>query len=143
MQRQEKPRLSQLENLVMAVVWDHGQATAELVRRKLEPRQVLKESTVRTLLRRLEAKGYVKHTTEGRTYVYSSTSAPNNVAADAVRSIIDRFCKGSVENLLVGMVNTEVVSPERLQELAQRIAGQTSAITKRGNTGARTRRQGK
>jgi BlaI family penicillinase repressor len=143
MQRREKPRLSQLENLVMAVIWDHGQATAVLVRKKLEPRLVLKESTVRTLLRRLEAKGYVEHTTEGRTYVYSSTSGPNNVAADAVRSIIDRFCKGSVENLLVGMVNTEVVSPERLQELAKRIAGQAIATTKSRNSGARARRQGK
>ena len=43
------------------------------------------------------------------------------MAVDAVRSIIDRFCNGSVEALLVGMIDREVVSPEKLQELAARI----------------------
>jgi predicted transcriptional regulator len=118
----EKPQLSRLENLVMSVVWNAGSATADLVRTKLASRQVMKESTVRTILRRLEVKGYVRHVTEGRTYVYSATSPPRNVAADAVRSIIDRFCNGSVEDLLVGMVDREVVSPELLQKLAQRIS---------------------
>jgi predicted transcriptional regulator len=118
----EKPQLSRLENLVMSVVWNAGSATADLVRTKLASRQVMKESTVRTILRRLEVKGYVRHVTEGRTYVYSATSPQRNVAAEAVRSIIDRFCNGSVEDLLVGMVDREVVSPELLQKLAQRIS---------------------
>jgi predicted transcriptional regulator len=127
MPNQQKPRLSELENLVMSVVWDAGQATADMVRTTLKPRQSMKESTVRTILRRLEGKGYVRHTTEGRTYVYAPTAAPRNVAADAVRGIIERFCNGSVEELLVGMVDREVVSPERLQALAKRLADHKGA----------------
>lgn len=120
MRYRPKAALSELENKVMGVVWEHGQVTAERVRTELAG--PLKDSTVRTLLRRLEEKGYVRHTTEGRTYVYSPTVASQNVAADAVRGIIERFCQGSVESLLVGMVDREVVSAGELEELARRIA---------------------
>ncbi len=77
---------------------------------------------MRTRLRRLEEKGYVCHATEGRTYLYSPTVASQCVAADAVRGIIERFCNGSVEDLLVGMVDREVVSAAKLQDPAKRIA---------------------
>ncbi|MEN6498193.1 MAG: BlaI/MecI/CopY family transcriptional regulator [Thermoguttaceae bacterium] len=122
MPRKQKPALSDLENKVMDIVWEHGRVTADRVRTELEENQSMKDSTVRTILRRLEEKGYVRHTTEGRTYLYSPTVASQSVAADAVRGIIERFCKGSVENLLVGLVDREVVSADKLQELAKRIA---------------------
>jgi len=131
MPRDSKPALSELENTVMAVIWDRGQATADSVRTLLEPERTMKDSTVRTILRRLEAKGYVEHTTEGRTFVYSPVVASTNVAGDAVRSIVERLCNGSVENLLVGMVDCEVVSPEKLQELAQRIAQSKAKTSQR------------
>lgn len=128
MARSQKPPLSDLENRVMNIVWEHNEVTAESARIQIEVSQPIKDSTVRTILRRLEAKGYVRHRTEGRTFVYSPTVASNNAAADAVRSIMDRFCNGSIEALLVGLVNREVVSPEKLQELAKRIAkGQQKA----------------
>jgi predicted transcriptional regulator len=122
MPRKQKPTLSDLENKVMDIVWEHGRVTADRVRTELEENQSMKDSTVRTILRRLEEKGYVRHTTEGRTYLYSPTVASQSVAADAERGIIERFCKGSVENLLVGLVDREVVSADKLQELAKRIA---------------------
>lgn len=49
-------------------------------------------------------------------------SAPQSVAANAVRQIIERLCGGSVEQLLVGMVANDVVDEQELQRLAQRIA---------------------
>jgi predicted transcriptional regulator len=59
---------------------------------------------------------------EGRTNVYSGLDARQNVASKAVRQIIERFCGGSVEQLLVGMVANDVVDEQELQRLAQRIA---------------------
>ena len=50
------------------------------------------------------------------------------MAVDAVRSIIDRFCNGSVESLLLGMIDREVISPEKLRELAARISASSTAI---------------
>ena len=119
-----KPRksLSELEHLVMDIVWDRQSATAENVRLALAARHPMKESTVRTVLTRLEEKGYVTHRIDGRTNVYSGIDAPQKVAAHSVRQIIERFCGGSVEQLLVGMVNNHVVDEQELQRLAQRIA---------------------
>ena len=137
MAKSKKNNLSPLENRVMNVIWQKANEaaddktegvtspgiTAEEVRNELSTKsQPMKDSTVRTILRRLEQKGYVKHTVEGRTYVYSPTVESQNVATDAVRGIIERFCDGSVEDLLVGMVNDDVVSADKLKELAQRIA---------------------
>ncbi len=96
--------------------------TADQVREALASRRALKDSTIRTVLRRLEEKGYLAHRVEGRTYVYTGVNA-QNVAARAVRQIIDRFCGGSVEQLIVGMVEEEVLDRRELERLARRIAG--------------------
>ena len=117
----QKP-LSELEHLVMESVWRRKSASAEDVRCDLAERHPMKESTARTILKRLEDKGYVRHRVDGRTNVYSGIDAPQHVAAGAVRQIIERFCGGSVEQLLVGMVNDDVLDERELQRLAQRIA---------------------
>src|SRR6185369_8586560 len=119
-----KPRkpLSELEHLFMEIVWQHSSVTAEAVRLALAERHPMKESTVRTILKRLEEKGYVKHRVEGRTNVYSGLDEPQNVAAKAVRQIIERLCGGSVEQLLVGMVADDMLDEQELERLAQRIA---------------------
>jgi BlaI family transcriptional regulator, penicillinase repressor len=122
MPHREKSRLSPLENKVMNVVWERGVATADDVRIALARSRPMKDSTVRTVLRRLEEKGFIEHTVHGRTFRYSSTVAPLNVASNAVRGIIERFCAGSVENLLVGMVDSELVSADKLKGLADKIA---------------------
>jgi BlaI family transcriptional regulator, penicillinase repressor len=126
----DKPRLSSLENAAMQVVWSKQRATADDVRLALAPQQALKESTVRTILRRLEEKGYVEHDVEGRTYVYRPRVAPQNVAAQQVRGIIDRLCRGSVENLLVGMVDDKQITPDKLRDLAERIAAAEASAKK-------------
>jgi BlaI family transcriptional regulator, penicillinase repressor len=122
MARRDKPRLSPLENDVMNVVWERGVATADDVRTVLQESRALKDSTVRTILRRLEEKGFVEHTVQGRTFHFAPKVAALNVASNAVRGIIERFCAGSVENLLVGMVDSELVSADKLKGLADKIA---------------------
>jgi predicted transcriptional regulator len=118
-----RPRnLSELEQLAMDHIWSHGSATAEQCREALKPQHAMKDSTVRTVLRRLEEKGFLSHKVEGRTYVYRALQARRNIAARAVSHIVDRFCGGSVEQLLVGMVENDVLERAELQRLAQKIA---------------------
>jgi BlaI family transcriptional regulator, penicillinase repressor len=105
----------------MGIVWKRGSVTAEDVRMALAQRHPMKESTVRTILKRLEDKGYVRHRVEGRTNVYSSIDGPHSVAARAVRQIMDRFCNGSLEQLLLGMVNHDLLDERELELLARRI----------------------
>ena len=118
----QKP-LSGLEQLVMDYVWSHPRCTADACREGLvASSRLLKDSTVRTLLQRLETKGYVAHEVNGRTYEYEACRARESVAAHAVKQIIDRFCGGSVEELLVGMVDNDFVDRRELERLLRKIA---------------------
>jgi BlaI family penicillinase repressor len=114
------PDLGELERRVMQLVWARGPITAEAVRAELKRR--LKESTVRTVLHRLEEKGYVRHTVDGRTYVYRAAEPRGQVAARAVQRIVKWFCDGSVEEVLVGMVENEMLDQQQLRALADKIA---------------------
>jgi BlaI family penicillinase repressor len=113
--------LTNLEQLIMKVLWNKEEATSEEVRETLAKRHAMKQTTTRTILLRLEEKGYVRHRVEGRTFVYSAVEPPTHLAADAVRNIIDRFCGGSVERLMVGMVDNDVLSHSELEKLARKI----------------------
>jgi len=121
-----KKNLSNLEHLVMDVLWKRGPSSSEDVRLALEKRHFMKESTARTILKRLEEKGYVRHHLEGRTNIYSGEPRAN-VAARAVQRLIDRLYGGSVEELLVGMVDNEVVDSTELATLARKIARRKAA----------------
>ena len=120
MRSERLPDLGDLEREVMQLIWANGSLTAEFVRERLARR--LKESTVRTVLRRLEEKGYVNHALEGRTYVYQATHPRGKVAAKAVQRIVDAFCNGSVEEVLVGMVDTAMLDQRQLRTLADKVA---------------------
>jgi predicted transcriptional regulator len=112
--------LGDLEREVLNLVWKHGPTTADAVQKLLE--RPLKESTVRTVLRRLEEKGYLSHTVDNRTFIYSATEERSKAAGRAVKRIVDRFCNGSVEEVLVGMVDAQVLDRRELQRLADKIA---------------------
>jgi BlaI family penicillinase repressor len=112
--------LGDLERDVLRIVWKSEPVTAETVRENLGRR--LKESTIRTVLHRLEKKGYLRHSIENRTYVYQAVRAPRQVAAIAVKRIVDWLCDGSMEELLVGMVDIELVDQAQLQQLSSKVA---------------------
>ena len=121
----KQPRLKNLgevEQSVMDYIWSHGPVTAESCREALASARAMKDSTIRTVLRRLEEKGYVTHEVEGRTFIYKPSDGRQNVAVRAVKNIIDRFCGGSVEELVLGMVDNEVLDQKQLQRLARKIA---------------------
>jgi BlaI family transcriptional regulator, penicillinase repressor len=118
--RRKQP--SPLEQLIMDYVWAHPDCTAEMCREGVINERKLKDSTIRTILRNLEQKGYVNHKVEGRTFVYRAVDSKRNVAVQAAQQLIDRFCGGSVEELLVGLVDNQVLEPKQLQRLAEKIA---------------------
>ena len=117
----KQKRLSELEQLVMDYVWSHPGCTVTSCQEALAVSRPLKESTVRTLFQRLEVKGYVTHEADGRTYLYRASQPRSNIAANAEKQIIDRFCGGSLEELLVGMVDNDIVGRKELQELARKV----------------------
>ncbi len=112
--------LGELERDILSIVWRLGSVTAEQVREDLG--RPLKDSTIRTVLRRLEEKGYLTHSLDNRTFLYRPAESRQRVAGRAVKRIVDWFCEGSVEALLVGMVDSQVLDRAELQRLAARIA---------------------
>jgi predicted transcriptional regulator len=103
----------------MRAVWEKGPCSVETVYRIVARKHDLKETSVRTILRRLEKKGYLKHQEQGRAYVYRAAEPARSLAARAVRQIIDSFCRGSLEELVSGMVEAKVLSNDELESLEQ------------------------
>ena len=120
--RNSSPRgLTPLQQAILDVLWARGPATADAVREALHPRHPLKDSSVRTMLRRLEGQGYVSHTVDGKIFVYRAALRPHSIAAKAVRHIIDRLCSGSVEQFVLGMVDEGILPAKDIQRLARKI----------------------
>lgn len=111
----------------MEFLWQHGPATGEAVRAAVSKERALTDSTIRTVLRRLEAKQYVRHEMDGRQFLYSSAREPRKVAAETVRGVLRNLCRGSLEELLTGLVDHRVVDSGELRRLAERIAVQEKA----------------
>jgi predicted transcriptional regulator len=112
--------LGDLEREVLQLVWSNGPSTADSVQKALS--KPLKESTVRTVLKRLEEKGHLTHSVDQRTFVYEAARTRGRAAAHAVKRIVDRFCSGSLEEVLVGLVDARILDRRELQRLADKIA---------------------
>src|ERR1700681_2993061 len=132
------PRQARLKNLgeveqnVTDYIWTHGPSSAEACREGLASSRPMKDSTIRTVLRRLEEKGYVTHEIQGRTFIYRASDVRQNVAVRAVKGIIDRFCGGSAEQLVLGMVDNAVLDRKQLERLARRIGEKQTVDKKEG-----------
>ena len=106
----------------MDYVWKHPDCTAEMCGEATARHREFKESTVRTILKNLEKKGYVNHEVRGRTFYYRAVDTKRSVVAEAARQLVDRFCGGSVKELLVGLVDNQMIEPGDLHQLAEEIA---------------------
>ena len=119
-----RPPLAELENEVMQAVWKIEPCSVEAVHAIVSRKHNLKETSVRSILRRLEQKRYLAHESGGAAYIYRSTETSRSLAARAVRQLIDRFCQGSVEELVTGMVDADVLSKEEMKRLEELVRSQ-------------------
>jgi BlaI family transcriptional regulator, penicillinase repressor len=107
--------LGELEAQLMRLLWQHGPSTAEQVRERLD--RPLKESTVRTVLRRLEEKGLVNHEVDGRTFVFAPVAPAATVAERGARGLAERLYAGSMADLIVGLVGSSRLDASELDQL--------------------------
>lgn len=121
--------LSPLESEVMAFVWKRGRVTAGDVHGQFAAQMT--NPSVRTILRRMEDKGFLTHAREGRAFVYTPQVGADAVARGALRRLLDRFYAGSVEQLLVGLVDGRMTDRRALRKLAERVAAAEAAQRKR------------
>ena len=114
-------QLTELQQAIVDFVWKAGPSTAEQIREGLTPKHDLKDSTVRTLLRRLEDRDYLTHTVDGKVFVYRASLPPRSLAARSVRQLIERFWSGSAEQFLAGMVDEKVLTAAQIRRLAGKV----------------------
>ena len=93
--------------------------TAAAVRKQISRK--LKDTTVRTVLRRLEDKGYVTHKVVSGTFIYRPKETADSTAAKAVHGIIQRFCGGSIERALQALSDAALIDPEQLAVIAGKL----------------------
>jgi predicted transcriptional regulator len=124
--RKKSPTLTDAELRLMNVVWQLGSATVSEVVENLSGDPPLHYSTVLTILRILETKGYLKHRKEGRAFVYRAAVQREQEREKAVTHLLRRFFDGSAEMLMLSLVERKGVSTEELKRIRKRIAEEGS-----------------
>lgn len=109
------PGLTDREAEIMEQLWALGAATAEQIRLNLPDE--LHDSTVRTILRILEAKGYVSHQRVGRSFVYRSLVKREKVQRKTLVDVIRQFFSGSPHELVLRLLEEDQLSVDELNEL--------------------------
>jgi BlaI family penicillinase repressor len=118
MKRTRAP-LGDLEHELLTILWKHGEMTATAVRKHVARK--LKDPTIRTVLRRLEEKGYVTHSVASGTFIYRARESAETTAATAVQGIVERFCGGSLERVLLALVDAGFADANQLAVLAGKL----------------------
>jgi predicted transcriptional regulator len=115
--RPKSPILTPQELEIMKLVWAGGEATVRDVYEALLERRKIAYTTVMTMMRVLERKGYLKSSREERAYVYRPTRPERQVLRSMVREFVDRVFNGSAKPLLVHLVEDKRLSKRELEEL--------------------------
>ena len=113
--------LTGLQRAIIDFVSEQGPSTSEQIREGLRTKHPLTDSSMRTLLRRLEARGLMSHVVQGKVFVYRTEVPSTRVAADAVKRLIHGFWAGSAERFLTGLVDEKVLSVAELRRLAKKV----------------------
>ena len=117
--RSRKPTLTEHELEIMKIVWDLEHATVRDVYEAILKNRRIAYTTVMTMMKILETKGYLKKSQEERAYVYHRYQPKQSVIAHMVNEFVDRVFNGSAEPLLVHLVAEEGLTEKELAEIGR------------------------
>ncbi len=121
MARKKSRNLTDAELRLMEVVWEKGKATVSGVVEGLPKSVPLAYSTVLTTLRILENKGYLRHTKDGRSFVYRPVVKREQARENAIAHLLRRFFEDSPELLMLNLMERKKVGARELARLRKRI----------------------
>ena len=119
--RRKSSQLTPLELEIMKVLWKNNPATVQAVLQALPGEQRLAYTTVQTMLNVLFRKGKVKRVMRGRAFEYTPAVSRERAAGVAIRDMIDRLFGGSAESLVMSLVESRHLAPEKLARLTKLI----------------------
>ncbi|MBA3311948.1 MAG: BlaI/MecI/CopY family transcriptional regulator [Planctomycetaceae bacterium] len=124
--RSDLPDLSPSQTAIMEIVWERGEVTAAEVRRVLGRTRPVARNTVRTLLERMEDKGWLAHRVEGRTFLYRAARPRHVTVGQKIREIVETVCGGSPEALVAALIDYRGLRPDELTRI-RRLLDQAKA----------------
>ena len=111
--------LSPAQREIMEIVWGNGEVSASQVREILAESRDVARNTVRTLLERMEAKGWLAHRVEGRTYLYSPAVPRQTSIGQNVQAIVEQLCGGRPEQLVNALLDYRGLSATELRKIQE------------------------
>ena len=120
MARRKSPTLTEVELELMDVLWKKGSATVGEIVEAL-PDERLAYSSVLTMMRILEQKGYVKHEKESRAFVYQPVVDRQQAQKNVIGYLLKRFFNNSPELLVVNLLEHEEVGADEIKRLKRLI----------------------
>lgn len=111
--------LTPLELEIMKVLWEVGPSAVQTVQERLAPDRKLAYNTVQTMLNVLHRKGKVRRELAGRAYVYEPVVSRVQASQQALGDLLGRMFGGSAESLVLSLVETHHLTPEKLAELSE------------------------
>jgi predicted transcriptional regulator len=111
--------LAEREAQLMDLLWDHGPSTVSEVQALLSDE--LAYTTVLTMLRKLEAKGYVGHEGEGRAHRYHALIERTAAQEGALKALVSRLFKGSTDALLMHLVSSEKLNEKQVRRIQEQL----------------------
>ena len=121
MARPKTPHLTEAELRLMNVLWQNGPASVGQVVEALPANPPVAYNTVLTLLRILETKGYVRHTKEGRAFVYQPIVGSKEASSKAIHHLVTRFFGGSTGQLVLKLLDERQLDAGELKRIKKKI----------------------
>jgi predicted transcriptional regulator len=123
MPRRRSAALTDGELRIMRVLWSRGRGTVGELAERIEDSPKPAYNTVLTMLRILEAKGYVRHEKDGRAFVYAPVIDRSEARRSALSQLLLRFFDGSPELLVLNLLGQDEASPAEVERLRELISG--------------------
>ena len=115
-------RLGDLQLRIMKILWRSEPTTVSTVHEELSAETPLAYTTVATMLRKMEARGLVRHQKNGRRFLYTAAVPAEAVTRSMANDVIDRVFEGSLADMVSHLLSTREISTEELRELEKLIA---------------------
>ena len=113
----KKHKLGDLQLAILRRLWERKEASASDVHADLLEDRGLAPTTIATMLKKMEAKGVVRHRVEGRRYLYRATVSEQEVTRNMVSEITDRLFAGSPVALVSHLLEEHEVDEGEIEEL--------------------------
>ena len=117
-----KPQLGDLQLAIMRVLWERGEAVASDVHKALLADRGLAVTTIKTMLRKMEERGFVTHREDGRVFIYRPLVAESEVREDMVGDLVQRMFRGKQTALVNHLIDGGQIDPDEIDELRARLA---------------------